>query len=159
VDDSDDDSDDRYSHDGGRLYYEDGEEECEDDDDEDGKARDFRNRKGEKRRHKKEELPELPELLPTYSKIEEEISGVELKREEIIKILEISLYLLLNMPESQIRTRHVTSFYMDILESNFGQMFLESFMTVIRFDETSKNLEHYLRELNSKGGRVEIGLQ
>lgn len=38
-------------------------------------------------------------------------------------------------------------------------MFLESFMTVIRFDETSKNLEHYLRELNSKGGRVEIGLQ
>jgi hypothetical protein len=38
------------------------------------------------------------------------------------------------MPESQIRTRHVTSFYMDILESNFGQMFLESFMTVIRFD-------------------------
>ena len=34
-----------------------------------------------KQKHKKEEMDEPPELLPTYSKIEEEMSGGELKRE------------------------------------------------------------------------------
>lgn len=43
-------------------------------------------------------MEEPPELLPTYSKIEEEMNGGELKREEIIKLLEIALYMLLRLP-------------------------------------------------------------
>lgn len=55
--------------------------------------------------------------------------------------------MLLQLPESQVHTRHITSFYLEILESNFGQMFLESVFTVIRFDETNKNLEFLLKVL------------
>lgn len=40
-----------------------------------------------KSKPKKGEMEEPPELLPTYSKIEEELSGGELKREEVVKLL------------------------------------------------------------------------
>ena len=45
-----------------------------------------------------EEDYEMPGLVPTYSKVEQEISGGELKRDDIIKILEIALYWLLQLP-------------------------------------------------------------
>jgi hypothetical protein len=62
------------------------------------------------------------------------MSGGELKREEIIKLLEIALYMLLRLPESQVRSRQISAFYVELLETSFGQTFLESFFTVIRFD-------------------------
>lgn len=66
----------------------------------------------------------MPGLLPTYSKVEQEISGSELKRDEILKILEISLYWLFKIPESQLKTKQITAYYLDILQSaNIGQIF------------------------------------
>lgn len=85
-------------------------------------------------------MEEPPLLLPTYSKIEEELSGGELKREEIVKLLEIALYMLMRLPESQVKCRQISSFYQELLETSFGQTFLESFFTAIRFDETEHNL-------------------
>lgn len=70
-------------------------------------------------------------------------------------MLEIALYSLLSLPESQVRTRHVTSLYMDILGSRFGQMFLESLLTVIRFDEGECGLKGVLEGV----GHKYIGLQ
>ena len=88
----------------------------------------------------REAMEEPPLLLPTYSKIEEELSGGELKREEMVKLLEIALYMLLRLPESQVKCRQISSFYLELLDTSFGQAFLESFFTAIRFDETEKNL-------------------
>lgn len=73
---------------------------------------------------KGDDLEEPPELLPTYSKIEEEMSGGELKREEVIKLLEIGLYMLLRLPESQVRCRQISSFYLELLGTSFGQIFI-----------------------------------
>lgn len=84
-----------------------------------------RNKASKKKSAKKNEMMEEPPLLlPTYSKIEEEMSGGELKREEIVKLLEIALYMLLRLPESQVKCRHISSFYQELLETSFGQTFL-----------------------------------
>ena len=66
------------------------------------------------------------------------------------------MYWLLNLPESQIKTKQITTYYLEILQSNLGQIFFESFMTVIRYDETSNNLEAYLKQLkeSNKGDKV-----
>ena len=49
---------------------------------------------------------------------------------------------------------------MDILQSNLGQIFFESIMTVVRFEETQNNVEWFVRKIKDKeAGRVEIGLQ
>lgn len=48
---------------------------------------------------------------------------------------------------------------MDILHSNLGQIFFESFMTTIRYDETKYNLEWHLKTLKEQTNeKVEIGL-
>lgn len=62
------------------------------------------------------------------------MSGGELRREELVKLLEIALYMLLRLPESQVRCRQISSFYLELLSTSFGQPFLESFFTALRFD-------------------------
>ena len=60
---------------------------------------------------------------------------------------------MLRLPQSQVKTRHVTSLYIDILQSKFGQMFLESLLTVTRFEEGASGLKGFVQ------GEGEIGLQ
>jgi hypothetical protein len=104
-------------------------------------------------------MEEPPELLPTYSKIEEEMNGGELRRDEVVKLLEIALYMLLRLPESQVRCRQVSSFYLELLDTSFGQAFIESFFTTLRFDESGKNLEAYVGGLNGECGLQEVSME
>lgn len=39
---------------------------------------------------------------------------------------------------------------MDILHSNLGQIFFESIMTVMRFEETQNNLEWFVRKIKDE---------
>jgi hypothetical protein len=81
-------------------YYNDDDGEGQDDDDseeqgcygENDYEEDVRRKKAPKpkprpKRGRREDVEDPPELLPTYSKIEEEMSGGELRREEVVKLL------------------------------------------------------------------------
>lgn len=67
--------------------------------------------------------------------------------------------MLLRLPESQVRCRQVSSFYLELLTTSFGQTFIESFFTVLRFDETDKNLEAYAAGLTRECGLQEVSLE
>lgn len=60
--------------------------------------------------------------------------------------------MLLRLPESQVRCRQVSSFYLELLATSFGQPFLESFFTALRFDEGGRNLETYAGGLGRECG-------